>query len=110
MELQYLPAPYPPNEDERVAVAQRYVKLWTIQDSDDITDLVEQAARRFDVSHIVVSFFTKEREIRLAESFQSDGSRELENPRQSSLLAHALYSHDVLVVLNTREVSSFSST
>lgn len=82
-------------------VARQFESLWSKFGAQDAQDLVDQAAQYFDVEFAAISFFDERREIFKAQyGIQSDGVF----GRPYSITAHALYTMDVFVVTDTKQV------
>jgi hypothetical protein len=104
-DITYLPALFPHNEAARLAVSRQTDALWPEFGAPYAQDLVEQAAQFFDVEFAAISFFDEKREILKAQTgLYSDGIF----GRPYSVTAHSLYTMDVFVVTDAKQVSDIS--
>ena len=100
-DITYLPAVFPHDEAARLSVAQQCDALWYEFGAPYAQELVDQATRFFDVSFAAISFFDEKREIfKAQQGMDSDGVF----GRPYSMTAHALYTMDVFVVTDTKQV------
>lgn len=98
----FLPALDPRSEAERLVASQKFDQLWLRRTSDLLTAL-QRLTEDFDPDFITLSTFGEGQEILVANSgFDVDTIL-----RAESLAAHAMYTGDVMVVLDTKEVICF---
>lgn len=96
----YLPALFPPNELRRASLSEPIVRGWDQGTLRKTSDFVHQAMKMFNCRFAAMSWFDHGREL-----FQAEHGYETPSiSRSISIAAHALLSHDVLVVLDTKEV------
>jgi hypothetical protein len=98
--LRYLPAIYPPNEEERKASLMRYSPTWSASQENLALALVKSSQREFGVSCGSISLIDTENEIFKIEI----GYQRRMIARSESIAAHALLTTEVLVVLDTAKV------
>jgi hypothetical protein len=98
----YLPAVFPQDEIQRMAVYRQYESLWDSHGAHSGKTLAREASEYFRVSSAMISFFDESRELcKVQWGVESDGLF----GRPLSITAHVLYSMDTVVVLNTKLVS-----
>ena len=97
----FLNAVYPPDEAARLEYCAKYESIWdNDEEFDKVGQQVAKALKHFEVTKGSLSFFDKFYErIQIEKGYNSDVI-----PRHSSIAAHALYSTDVMVVLDTQKV------
>lgn len=95
----YLPAVYPQDEDKRCSVSKNYEINWRewIQELAGIR--LKETMKKFGAHCGALSFFDEEYEVLKAEN----GYNKLRIPRSNSIAAHALYTTEVLAILDTKE-------
>ncbi|KAF7914246.1 uncharacterized protein EAF01_000652 [Botrytis porri] len=95
----FLPAIYP--HDEEMRIAKHYVinVPWTPELGGKTIALMEAAAKRFRLNNASVSIFDERHEILKVEV----GYNLMMLERTTSISAHALYSEDVFVILDTHQ-------
>jgi hypothetical protein len=102
--FQYLPAIYPPNETQRIALSRSYNCKWSQLIEAKAGFLIGAAMKKFETRFASLSFFDETHERFRAEN----GYGQKDIARAISIGAHALYSSDVLVVLDTAQVCCLS--
>ncbi|CAD6451642.1 676d3e83-757c-465f-95cb-42456426a20e [Sclerotinia trifoliorum] len=99
MHFEYLPAMYPHDEESRIAKHYSIDAPWTPELGGKIIALMGAAAKRFRLSCASVSAFDEWHEILRVEV----GYNLMKLDRTTSISAHALYSEEVLVILDTHQ-------
>lgn len=97
--FRYLPAMFPAEEENRRRVSEQYDILWPRWDEEKAGALILAAMKKFDTRYAAISFFDGQSETFKAEN----GYGRMEIPREISIAAHALFSEDTLVVLDTKQ-------
>ena len=92
----------PPNEAERVALSTHYEIVWPIWTREKSGALLRAAMSKFETQYASFSIFDSKRELFRAEN----GYNQPEISREMSIAAHALYTHEVLVLLDAKNVCS----
>src|SRR4051812_23762329 len=96
----YLPAVFPPNELDRASLCEPIVQAWDKGTLEITSNAVHKAMVTFGCLYAAMSWFDHGREL-----FQAEHGYGMPSiSRSISIAAHALLSHDVLVVLDTKEV------
>ncbi|KAE9373416.1 hypothetical protein N431DRAFT_456199 [Stipitochalara longipes BDJ] len=96
----HLPAVHTFNEEERISLCTMYDTVWAPgAHTDALGELVSAAVKRFGAEAGCLSFFNTEKEL-----VQIEGLHQRPRiDRQDSIAAHALYSQEVMVVLDTKK-------
>ncbi|TGO30146.1 hypothetical protein BPAE_0007g00220 [Botrytis paeoniae] len=95
----FLPAIYPHDEEMRIAKHYTINVPWTPELGGKTIALMEAAAKRFRLNSASVSIFDERHEILKVEV----GYNLMTLERTTSISAHALYSEDVFVILDTHQ-------
>ncbi|THV49973.1 hypothetical protein BGAL_0170g00030 [Botrytis galanthina] len=95
----FLPAIYPHDEETRIAKHYTINVPWTPELGGKTIALMEAAAKRFRLNSASVSIFDERHEILKVEV----GYNLMTLERTTSISAHALYSEDVFVILDTHQ-------
>jgi hypothetical protein len=96
----YLPAVFPGAEVQRRADCESLETFWVQWPNSQASDLIQTARKTFDTPGASISFFDHDNEIFRIEH----GYNKLGVSRDESIAAHALLTHDVFVVLDTKNV------
>ena len=97
----YLPAVPTSAEEERISKCRKYDVVWTPgTHTDKLVELVSTAAKRINAEAGCLSFFDEEEELVQIEGLL----RRPRVERKESIAAHALYSQEVMVILDTHKV------
>lgn len=91
---------YPHDEEMRIAKHHSIDAPWTPELGGKTIALMEAAAKRFHLSCASVSVFDERYDILRVEV----GYNLMKLDRTTSIAAHALYSEEVLVILDTHQV------
>lgn len=94
---------YPDGEEKRQSIGNIYDAVWPDWEPEKAGALIRAAMKKFDTRYAAISFFNGQNETFKAESGYNMGKI----PRATSIAAHALLSPDVLVVLDTLQVSGY---
>ena len=95
-----------PDEEDRISLCKKYDIVWAHgTHTDKLVELVTVAIERFGAEAGCLSFFDEE-----AELIQIEGLHERSRvDRGESIAAHALYSQEVMVILDTHKVCGLDS-
>ncbi len=95
----------PPNEAERAALSTEYDIVWPNWTQEKSGALLRAAMSKFETPYASFSIFDNKSELFRAEN----GYNQPEISRDMSIAAHALYTHEVLVLLDANNVCSIHS-
>ncbi|EPQ65939.1 Bgt-4713 [Blumeria graminis f. sp. tritici] len=102
----HLPAAYPRDEEQRCLCSKKFDLVWRESMQERVGAHVRAALKKFGTRYGSMSFFDEEYELFIAEN----GYNVSRIQRSNSIAAHALYSTEVLSVIDTQKDWRFQSS
>ncbi|SZF05013.1 unnamed protein product [Blumeria hordei] len=102
----HLPAAYPRDEEQRCMCSKKFDLVWRESMQERVGAHVRAALKKFGTRYGSMSFFDEEYELFIAEN----GYNVSRIQRSNSIAAHALYSTEVLSVIDTQKDWRFQSS